>query len=71
VVEAYVDATGHAVEAIRFYKTFGVFKVAVIAQQIYTRHVAGQTTDARFAMLGGVVQALGDRAIVTCGHGSS
>jgi hypothetical protein len=36
-----------------------LFKVAVIAQQIYARHVQGLTSDPRFGVLGQVVQALG------------
>ena len=36
--------------------------VAVIAQQIYARHVQGLTSDPRFGALGAVVQALGRAA---------
>ena len=36
--------------------------VAVIAQQIYARHVQGLTSDPRFAVLGEVVKALGRAA---------
>ena len=45
-----------------FYYVFGVFKIAVIAQQIYARHLQGLTADPRFAQLGDVVLALGDEA---------
>ena len=48
-----------------FYHAFGVFKIAVIAQQIFARYRKGLTTDARFARLGEAVQLLatmGERA---------
>ena len=38
---------------------FGLFKVAVIAQQIFARFVAGHTRDPRFARLDAAVEALG------------
>ena len=66
VIAAYAEATGHPVMHAAFYETFGIFKVAVIAQQIYARYVAGQTSDARFAGLGAVVEALANRALGNC-----
>jgi aminoglycoside phosphotransferase (APT) family kinase protein len=66
VIAAYAEATGHPVPHAVFYETFGIFKVAVIAQQIYARYVAGKTTDARFAGLGAVVEALANRALGNC-----
>ncbi len=62
LAEAYGTATGRDVSDIAFYYTFGLFKLAVIAQQIYARHVQGLTADARFAKLGVVVAALADAA---------
>ena len=34
-----------------FYYAYGLFKVAVIVQQLYQRYVTGRTTDRRFADL--------------------
>lgn len=62
LVQAYGAATGRDVRDAAFYYAFGLFKVAVIAQQIYARHVQGLTADPRFAALGQVVQALGTHA---------
>lgn len=62
LVQAYGEASGRDVSGAAFYQTFGLFKVAVIAQQIYARHVQGLTADGRFAKLGVVVAALGERA---------
>ena len=49
LVEMYAEAAGRDVPDILFYYTFGTFKIAVIAQQIYARYVKGFTRDARFA----------------------
>jgi aminoglycoside phosphotransferase (APT) family kinase protein len=60
LVQHYHELTGRDVSDAPFYYAFGLFKVAIIAQQIYARHVAGLTADPRFARLGTVVAALGD-----------
>jgi aminoglycoside phosphotransferase (APT) family kinase protein len=62
LVQAYAVASGRDVSDAAFYYAFGLFKVAVIAQQIYARHVQGLTSDARFGALGTVVAALGGAA---------
>ena len=62
LVAAYGAASGRDVSDAAFYYAFGLFKVAVIAQQIYARHVQGLTRDPRFASLGKVVAALGAAA---------
>jgi aminoglycoside phosphotransferase (APT) family kinase protein len=59
LVQAYGAQRGLDVSDAPFYYAFGLFKVAVIAQQIYARHVQGLTSDPRFAVLGAVVKALG------------
>lgn len=62
VVAAYAEASGRDVRDARFYEVFGVFKVAIIAQQIFARHQRGLTSDPRFGGLGKVVDALASRA---------
>jgi aminoglycoside phosphotransferase (APT) family kinase protein len=62
VVTAYETATGRTVERPVFLYVFGVFKVAVIAQQIYARYQQGLTRDPRFAGLGRVVAGCGEMA---------
>ncbi|MDF1504796.1 phosphotransferase family protein [Roseisolibacter sp. H3M3-2] len=42
-----------------FYYVFGLFKLAVVAQQIHARYVAGHTRDPRFAALDASVRTLG------------
>lgn len=49
LVHMYAEASGRDVSNILFYYVFGTFKIAVIAQQIYSRYVKGLTMDARFA----------------------
>jgi aminoglycoside phosphotransferase (APT) family kinase protein len=62
VVERYARASGRPVEAPLFYYVYGLFKIAVIAQQIYFRYARGLTRDERFAGLLPVVQTLGRTA---------
>lgn len=57
-VEAYARKSGRDVSNIHYYLTFAYFKLAVICQQIYYRWKKGQTSDERFAKLGGFVQSL-------------
>jgi aminoglycoside phosphotransferase (APT) family kinase protein len=59
VVERYVAVSGRRVDSPIFYYLYGVFKIAVIVQQIYTRYRRGHTQDARFAGLLDVVLASG------------
>ncbi len=51
VVEIYAQKSGRELQNIVFYYAFGLFKIAVIAQQIYYRYNKGLTTDPRFANL--------------------
>ncbi len=63
LVEAYVSRTGADVSDILFYYCFGLFKLAVIVQQIYARYERGHTHDERFATLNQMVESLGARGI--------
>lgn len=58
--ERYLKKSGRSQRSATWYHAFGVFKVAVIAQQIYARYKKGHTTDERFARLGDVVKLLGE-----------
>ncbi len=62
-LERYERATGRAVQSPLFYYVYGLFKLAVILQQIYIRFVQGLTQDARFGALGRSVQALSNQAV--------
>jgi len=62
LVSRYAERTGRDTTHMLFAYVHGLFKVAVIAQQIYKRFTLGHTTDARFAMLGTAVRTLGEVA---------
>lgn len=49
LVERYAARTGRDISRAVFYYVFGLFKTAVIAQQIYYRFHHGMTKDKRFA----------------------
>ncbi len=59
VLARYQQASGRYVEKPLFYYVYGVFKIAVIVQQIYARFLHGVTQDARFEVLIDVVRACG------------
>ncbi|MBW1893916.1 MAG: phosphotransferase family protein [Deltaproteobacteria bacterium] len=63
LIECYVEKTGRQIEVIDFYYCFGLFKLAVIAQQIYFRYYHGQTKDERFRMFIFAVQILEKTAL--------
>lgn len=60
VVDEYARRTGRPVERPVFYYAYGLFKLAVIAQQIYARFRKGLTRDGRFGRLDAVVAACGE-----------
>jgi aminoglycoside phosphotransferase (APT) family kinase protein len=62
VVERYAEVTGRPVPDMLFYYCFGLYKMAVILQQIYARFVRGHTKDQRFARMNTWVDALGQQA---------
>ena len=51
LVDRYASASGREVPDPVFYYVYGLFKIAVIVQQIYARYRAGHTADPRFAHL--------------------
>jgi aminoglycoside phosphotransferase (APT) family kinase protein len=59
VVERYAARSGRDVSGILFHYVFGLFKIAVIAQQIYFRYRQGLTKDERFARMVDGVRTLG------------
>jgi len=62
LAERYAERSGRAVHDLDFYYCFGLFKTAVIVQQIYYRFRQGLTRDPRFAALGGAVRVLARQA---------
>jgi aminoglycoside phosphotransferase (APT) family kinase protein len=58
IVERYAQSSGRDMHDIVFYYAAGLFKVAVIVQQLHARYVSGRTTDPRYANLAEGVRAL-------------
>jgi aminoglycoside phosphotransferase (APT) family kinase protein len=61
-VDRYLARTGLPMDDWDFYEVFGLFRLGVIAQQIWYRYVRGETTNERFAQFGAGVTVLVDRA---------
>lgn len=69
LAERYAQRTGADLTHLPFYYAFGLFKIAVIIQQIYARYVAGKTEDPRFAGLDRAVGLFGKVAARTVSAG--
>ncbi len=63
LVDAYFQASNQKIPNIIYYYVYGLFKVAVIVQQIYYRYKKGHTNDPRFASLDQVVKGLSQMAL--------
>ncbi len=63
IVARYCERMGFSVtpEQWRFYEVFGLFRLAVIAQQIWYRYFHGQTHNERYAVFGPAVGYLEQR----------
>ncbi len=57
IVELYEKMSGRKVDHLVFYYAYGLFKIAVIVQQIFYRYKKGYTTDERFAQLNKATRA--------------
>ena len=62
LIERYAAKSGRDLSYINFYYVFGLFKNAVIAQQIYHRWKQGLSSDARFGALLPMIKLLGEKA---------
>lgn len=63
VIARYAEKSGRDVSDILFYYVFGLYKNAVIAQQIYARWKQGHSQDARFGHLLPMIIELADKAV--------
>jgi aminoglycoside phosphotransferase (APT) family kinase protein len=62
IVARYEQVTGRKIDDPVFYYVFGMFKTAVVIQQIYYRYKMGLTKDERFAIMIMGVHALAQKA---------
>jgi aminoglycoside phosphotransferase (APT) family kinase protein len=65
-VARYLQLSGRKCDDFTFYEVFGLFRLAVILQQIWARYRAGQTTNPAFAGFGDGVNTLINRAEGMC-----
>jgi len=63
LINLYGELSGNSVDSFDYYYCFGLFRLAVIAQQIYYRYFHGQTKDKRFKLLIGGVKLLEKMAL--------
>ena len=63
LVDLYASRSGRDVSGMLFYYCYGLFKTAVILQQIYARYVRGHTKDARFGALNVIVAMMSQAAV--------
>jgi aminoglycoside phosphotransferase (APT) family kinase protein len=61
-VAKYLQLSGRRCDDFTFYEVFGLFRLAVIIQQIWARYRAGQTTNPAFAGFGDACNTLINRA---------
>ena len=66
----YAEKSGRNVSNILYYYVFGLFKNAVVMQQIYGRYKQGLTRDERFAGLLAGVQSLSDVGVRAIASGT-
>ena len=67
LADHYAELTGRRMTDLRFYVTLAVWKLAILLEASYHRHLAGTTDDPFFAMLETGVPALLARARENCG----
>jgi aminoglycoside phosphotransferase (APT) family kinase protein len=70
VADRYLARRGLATDHLVFYYAFGLFKTAVVAQQIYQRYAKGLTKDPRFAIFIEGVRGLTAQASASIDRGT-
>ena len=63
LIQQYALKSGRQIDNFVFYYVYGLFKIAVIVQQIYYRYKKGLTQDQRFAQMNLLVDGLGKMAL--------
>ena len=58
LAERYAAKSGRDIDALPYYQALGCFKLAVIAEGIHARYLAGQTVGSGFERVGSAVPAL-------------
>jgi aminoglycoside phosphotransferase (APT) family kinase protein len=66
LVARYAERTGRQLEHVAFYVALAIWKLAILLEGSYRRHLAGTTDDPFFATLDRGVPALAHRALAVC-----
>jgi aminoglycoside phosphotransferase (APT) family kinase protein len=66
LVTRYAEQSGRRVDAIPFYVALAIWKLAILLEGSYARHLAGTTDDPFFATLDRGVPTLARRALAVC-----
>jgi len=69
LVERWSQATGRDAGDVLYYYAFALFKLGVVAQQLYKRYVLGLTKEERYSVMLAGVQAVGTAAMVAIEKG--
>jgi aminoglycoside phosphotransferase (APT) family kinase protein len=69
LAERWSRATGRDASNVLFYYAFALFKLAVVAQQLYKRYVDGLTKEPRYALMLEGVKAVASSALVAIDKG--
>lgn len=67
VASSYLSARGWPIQSLDYYRTFGLFRLAVIVQQIYFRFVRGESDNKKFASFGQLANLLINEATKAAG----
>ena len=70
LAERYAEKTGRRIKDVAFYQALAIWKLAVLLEGSYKRHLAGTTDDPFFATLREGVPALARRALAICQGGA-
>jgi aminoglycoside phosphotransferase (APT) family kinase protein len=66
IVARYAERTGRRMDAVAFYVALAIWKLAILLEGSYKRHLAGTTDDPFFATLDEGIPALARRALAVC-----
>ncbi len=66
LVARYAERSGRQLEHVAFYVALAIWKLAILLEGSYRRHLAGTTDDPFFATLDRGVPALAQRALAVC-----
>ena len=66
LVERYAARTGRQMDHVAFYVALAIWKLAILLEGSYKRHLAGTTDDPFFASLGEGIPMLARRALAVC-----